>query len=214
MIKETAHFISNYFEEAKDMAEQFIALLEAKYEEIHKNFNFAEGTQKYYFNFCTSVDEYIEKTGKKKEEYQSWMVGNSNVDTFTISVLSPEASEDAAGQDMEKVAVHELVHVIFDDAMKVHEDDTEVWLAEGIAILYAGQTDLEYISESNYPKLVDFIGFDNFVDNQGYDYAGIYVKHFIRKFGFEKFLEVYRGDCGWQELIYDNFEWEAIREFS
>lgn len=91
MIKETTHFTSYYHETEKNLAEQFIALLEEKYEEIHKKFKFKEGTQKYRFNFCKDVEEYIEKTGKKKEEYQSWMVGNSNVDTYTISILSPKA---------------------------------------------------------------------------------------------------------------------------
>lgn len=213
MIKETTHFISNYEETDKNLAEQFIALLEEKYREIHRHFNFKEGTRKYHFNFCGDEEEYIEKTGKKREEYQSWMVGHSNADTKTISILSPQASEEAAGQDMNKVAVHELVHLIFDEATGVQEDDAEVWLAEGIAILYAEQTDLNYISETEYPKLEDLIGFENFADNQGYDYAGIYVRHFILKFGFEKFLEVYRGNCSWQELIYKNFELEAIQAF-
>lgn len=213
MIKETTHFVSYYHDTEKDLAEQFIVLLEEKYKEIHKSFGFKEGTQKYHFNFCKDVEEYIAKTRKKKEEYQSWMVGHSNVDTHTISILSPKASEDAAGQDMDKVAVHELVHMIFDDATKVHEDDAEVWLAEGIAILYAEQTDLNYVSLSAYPKVTDLIGFDNFVDNQGYDYAGIYVWYFIQTFGFEKFIDVYRGECEWQKLIYDNFELEAIQSF-
>ncbi len=213
MIKETTHFISSYQEQDKATAEQFIALLEAKYEEIRNCFGFLEGAQKYQFNFCHTIEEYVEKTGKKPEEYESWMVGNSNIDTFTISILSPEASEEAAEQEMDKVAVHELVHMMFDEATRVHEDDVEVWLAEGIAVLYAEQTDANYISEQEYPKLAELIGFDNFIDNQGYDYAGIYVAQFIRKFGFTKFLEAYRGECGWQELIYDGFEEEAVREF-
>ena len=213
MIKETTHFISNYKETDKNLAEQFIALLEEKYGEIHRHFNFKEGTRKYHFNFCGDVEEYIEKTGKKREEYQSWMVGHSNADTKTISILSPQASEEAAGQDMNKVAVHELVHLIFDEATGVQEDDAEVWLAEGIAILYAEQTDLSYISETESPKLADLIGFDNFADNQGYDYAGIFVRHFIETYGFEKFVAGYRNKCDWQKLIYDGFEAEAIQAF-
>lgn len=213
MIKETTHFISHYHGEEKDLAECFIALLEDKYVEIHHHFNFEEGAQKYHFIFCKDVEEYIEKTGKRKEEYQSWMVGNSNIETFTIAILSPNVVTDRSCSDMEKVAVHELVHMIFDDATNVSEDDAEVWIAEGIAIWYAEQTDLGYISISGYPKVLDWIGFDNFVDNQGYDYAGIYVWYFIKKFGFEKFIEVYRKECEWQALIYDGFEAEAINAF-
>lgn len=214
MIRETKHFISYYHDEDKNLAEQFILLLEEKYKEIHNNFHFEMGTKKYHFNFCKDVDEYIEKTGKRKDEYQSWMVGNSNVDTLTISILSPNAVTDDSTQDMEKVAVHELVHMVFDDTTNVSEDDTEAWIAEGIAILYADQTDLNYISASDYPKVMDWIGFENFADHQGYDYAGIYVWYFIRKFGFDKFLEMYCGKCEWQKLIYDGFESEAISSYN
>lgn len=213
MINETTHFISNYNEAEADLAGQFIKLLEDKYKEIQAAFQFKEVTQKYTIHLCNSVEEYIEKTGKTKEEYQEWMVGHSNIDTHTICILSPNASAEAANQDMEKVAVHELVHMMFDEATGVAEDDVEVWIAEGIAILYAEQTDLNYVSKTEYPKLAELVGFDNFVDNGGYDYAGIYVRYFIKRFGFEKFLEVYRGECEWQTLIYDGFEYEAIREF-
>ena len=213
MIKETAHLLSHYHEAEAALAEQFITLLEDKYEEIQKAFQFKEATKKYIFRLCGSVEDYIVATGKNKEEYQDWMVGHSNADTHTIWLLSPNASEEAANQDMEKVAVHELVHMMFDDATGVAEDDAEVWLAEGIAVLYAEQTDLRYVSETEYPKLAELIGFDNFVDNGGYDYAGIYVWYFIKRFGFEKFLEAYRGECEWQELIYEGFEGEAIKTF-
>ena len=214
MINETTHFITYYHEAEAALAERFVTLLEAKYEEIQRVFQFKAVPQKYTFYLCNTVEEYIEKTGKTKEEYQDWMVGHSNVDTHTICLLSPNASEEAANQDMEKVAVHELVHMMFDDATGVAEEDAEVWIAEGIAVLYAEQTELRYVSKTEYPKLIELIGFDNFADNGGYDYAGIYVWYFIKRSGFEKFLEVYRGECEWQELIYDGFEGEAIEAFA
>ena len=65
----------------------------------------------------------------------------------------------------------------------------------------------------DYPEVVDLTGFDNFVDNQGYDYAGIYVWYFIKQYGFEKFIGVYRNECDWESMIYDGFEAEAIRTF-
>lgn len=210
MMKETTHFISYYHEEDKNLAERFIALLEDKQGEIQESFGFEKETQKYCFQICNSIDEYIIKTGKKKEEYQSWMVVFSNYESFTITILSPNVVTDRTMSDMEKVAIHELVHMMFDDFTNVPEDDAEPWLAEGIAILYAEQTELCYISSSDYPKVMDLIDFDNFVDNQGYDYAGIYVWHFIKKFGFGKFIEAYRDECEWQELIYEGFESDAI----
>ena len=137
-------------------------------------------------------------------------IGFSNYESFTITILSPNVVTDRTMSDMEKVAIHELVHMMFDGFTNVPEDDAEPWLAEGIAILYAEQTKIYYISSSDYPKVMDLIGFDNFVDNQGYDYAGIYVWYFIKKFGFGKFIEAYRDECEWQELIYEGFESDAI----
>ena len=40
MIKETSHFISYYHETEATLAEQFITLLEERYEEIQKAFQF------------------------------------------------------------------------------------------------------------------------------------------------------------------------------
>ena len=213
MIKETIHFIANYHEEEATLAQQFLALLEERYEDVKRAYCFKEAVQKYKFNLCKDVEEYIEKTGKTKEEYQDWMVGHSNIDTHTICLLSPRASEEATNQDMEKVAVHELVHMMFDDATGVAEDDVEAWIAEGIAILYARQTDLRYVSQTEYPKLSELTGFENFADSGGYDYAGIYVWYFMERYGFETFLEVYQGQREWEELIYDVFEAEAIEAF-
>lgn len=214
MLTETTHFMTRYHEEDADFATRFAALLEETYTEIQNSFKFPAASQKYHFVLCKDVDEFIETTGKNKEEYQDWMVGNSNFESFTIAILSPRVVTDRSGEDMEKVAVHELVHMMFDDATQVSGDDVEPWIAEGIAILYAGQTDLNYISVSQCPKVADLIGFDNFVDNQGYDYAGIYVWYFIQKYGFEKFLSVYGGECDWQSMLYEGFESEAIREFT
>lgn len=214
MIKETEHFITYYHVEDENLAEQFIALLEEKYERLYMDFAFEKSNVKYEFHICKDVDEYIEKTGKTKEEYQRWMVGNSNVETHTITILSPNVVEDHTLQEMEKVAVHELVHMIFDDATSMAEDDVEGWIAEGIAILYSEQTDLDYVSQSDYPLVSDISGdFDNFVDNSGYDYAGIYVWHFIENYGFEKFVSVYSGMIEVDELIYKGFEKEAIGAF-
>lgn len=129
MICETTHFISHYHEEEAILAEQFIKLLEYKFEEIQRSFQFRKISCKYTFHLCNSVEEYLTKTGKRKE-YQEWMVG-----------------------------------------------------------------------------------FDNFVDNGWYDYAGIYVWYFIKRYGFAKFLEVYWNECERQGMIYDGFEKEALQNY-
>ena len=145
MLTETTHFMTWYHETDTEWAQRLTALLEEKYTEIKNCFQFLEATQTYRFVLCKDAAEYIEVTGKSEEEYQSWMVGNSNIETFTLAVISPRAVTDRSHDDMEKVAVHELVHMMFDDAIQMSGDDVEPWIAEGIAILYAEQTDSNYI---------------------------------------------------------------------
>lgn len=51
---------------------------------------------------------------------------------------------------------------------------------------------------------------ERFADHGGYDYGGIYAWYFLQRFGFERFLEAYRGERDSAEWIYDGFEREAI----
>ena len=214
MVKETDHFSTYFYEEEAQLAENFIALLERKFQEIHKAFDFAYEKKKINFHFCKDAQEFIDVTGKSQEEYQTWMVGNSNQESHTIAIISPNAVTERNQEDMEKIAVHELVHMIFDDATSMSGDDVEPWIAEGIAVLYAEQTNLDYISLDCCPEIADIAGnFEAFVENQGYDYSGIYVWYFVEKYGFEEFLRAYQNECKWGELIYEGFEKEAIENF-
>lgn len=92
-------------------------------------------------------------------------------------------------------------------------DEAELWIAEGIALLYAGQTEPEYISETDFPKLNSLIGEEDFADNGGYDYAGVYVWYFIEKFGADIFKRVYMGLEQSEKYLYPEFEEEAVKEF-
>lgn len=49
MLKNTEHFISYYYEAEELLAEEFITLLEEKYEEIHKAFNFSNAKENIIF---------------------------------------------------------------------------------------------------------------------------------------------------------------------
>ena len=87
MINETTHFITYYHEAEAPLAEQFITLLETKYAEIHKAFQFKETTQKYTFYLCSNVEEYIKNTGKTREEYQDWMWASPQLLVLLFQVL-------------------------------------------------------------------------------------------------------------------------------
>lgn len=183
-----------------------------------RDFGFASSlTEQAVVELCGSVDAYLMATGKRREEWQSWMVGWSAEGGGRIALLLPgvvpEHTERAAWQ----VLVHELTHHVMDAAL--HVTDNEAWLAEGIAVLTAGQTELEYISEAACPLVADIAGKtiggdapDNFFDNGGYDYAGIYVVQLIAEHGREAFLRAYCNEIDPQNLIAPGFEQRAVRQ--
>ncbi|MDE5856169.1 MAG: SprT-like domain-containing protein [Anaeroplasmataceae bacterium] len=172
----------------------------------------------YYFKsfdlkvlICPSVEEYIIQTRKLKEEYESWMIGCSLQEEHKIVLLSPTVIQDATIEDLLKIVKHEMVHFIFDTNI-VNAKPAE-WISEGIAILLADQTDLRYVSLTEYPKIDQISSEDDFADNGGYDYAGIYVWHFIDKFGKDAFLKVYRDSSVIKEYLNSGFEYEAISNY-
>lgn len=160
---------------------------------------------------CAGVDDYVRLTGKRKEDYQDWMVGWSDLSARRICLLPSAVSREEA----RKIAVHEAVHAVLDDACGAAE--TEAWLAEGAAVLYAGQTNLACVSLTDYPRVSDIAGPtvngdapDCFYDHGGYDYAGIYVSHLLRRFGPELFLRAYRNEVNVLSLLDEAFERDAI----
>ena len=94
IVKETEHLIAYYHEDEAQLAEDFASLLENKYQDIYRSFGFDFVEKKINFYFCKDKQEFMEKTGKSKEEYQDWMVGNTNQESHTIAIISPNALAD------------------------------------------------------------------------------------------------------------------------
>lgn len=184
------------------------------YEDMISNFGFDDvmGDEKNVLTICENVAQYLETTGKTIEEYQEWMVGNSDFEHRKITILSPHASTTHTAQELEQVFVHETIHMIFDTYAGT--TDTPIWCAEGIAILYAGQVDLNYVNESDYPQIQELLDEETFADRGGYDYAGVYVWYFMERYGFKKFVELYNNASDAHALIYRGFEKEAIKKFT
>lgn len=170
------------------------------------------------FYICDTVDDYIVLTGKTKEEYQDWMTGFASQEKKRLCLLHPDEEEKKTPEYYrycKQIMVHEITHLAFDSLVK-NENEVVCWLAEGIAILMANQTEREYISGENYPLIADIDGkgdCDAFYDNGGYDYAGIYVAYFLKKYGVPVFLEVYTGKKDVYDFLYDGFELEAVEEY-
>lgn len=208
---ETANFRIFYDEADTEMLETVKVKIQTAYTKVRQDFSITQNAGKFDFFLCPDVDSFIEYTGKSKENYQDWMVGNADYKRKRLCILSPRAVRDRSCEEMMKVIVHEIVHIAMDSLADA--DEVELWIAEGIALLYAGQTEPEYISETDFPKLNSLIGEEDFADNGGYDYAGVYVWYFIEKFGADIFKRVYMGLEQSGKYLYPEFEEEAVKEF-
>ena len=217
MNMETEHFICTGKD--RDLLRPFADTLERRLVSVIKDFGLSEPVLKdrIRFHLCEDVEEYIAAAHKTRETYQSWMVGNSDFLSRRICLLSPGADRELFGE-RERVAVHELVHMVLDDITGSPEN--EAWLSEGIAILYAGQTDLRYVSDADHPAVSALSEIcrngetpDSFADNGGYGYAGIYVWYFLKKYGTDIFMQAYQNKICAADRIYPGFEAEAISAY-
>lgn len=208
---ETANFRVFYDEADAEIIETVKEMIQNIYTKVRQEFLITQDAEKFDFFLCPDVDSFIEYTGKSKENYQDWMVGNADYKRKRLCILSPRAVRDRSSEEMMKVIVHEIVHIAMDSLADA--DEVELWIAEGIALLYAGQTEPEYISGTDFPKLNSLIGEEDFADNGGYDYAGVYVWYFIEKFGADIFKRVYMGLEQSGKYLYPEFEEEAVIEF-
>lgn len=213
-----SHFFTlTYAPSDSQIAATYAELADKTVAEICRTFQFDETKleNKIDLILCKDVEDYILFTNKKPEDYQEWMVGFYDYPNRSICLLSPRAVTDRSEEELRQVLVHEIVHMIFDEYCGVL--DNEAWVSEGIAILFAGQTMPEYVSVTEFPRIADIAGKcingntpDRFIDNGGYDYAGIYVQYFLEKFGFEEFLKVYKNQKDVSTYLCKEFEKQAV----
>lgn len=202
---DTSHFRVLYEETDKDFAGKLIGQIEVFYLDICRKARISPGEEVYELYVCGSAERFIFYTGKTQEEYQDWMVGNTDMEKKRLCVASPRAKGDMSERYEEylvRVMLHEVVHIVFDSTCR--PEDCEIWISEGIAVWLAGQTEVEYLSEKDYPRIADLGGKEDmcaFADNGGYGYSGVYVWYLTQLYGMEKFLAVYRGDCLVEDLL-------------
>lgn len=211
---QTKHFKFVFSDEDKEFIHLFSDFIENEYVNLCDQFHIEKSGQSFEFYICNSINDYIIATNKKKEEYQDWMVGWADVSCGRLCLLSPNVATNFSMEELRSIMVHEIVHIAFDSICE--SEDIECWIAEGIAVYYANQTNMEYISETEYPYVKEISGkgdCDNFYDHGGYDYCGIYVWYLIRKYGFDNFLKAYTNKIDLTTLITDGFEKEAIMEY-
>lgn len=214
---DTSHFRFFYEEADQDFAKKLLGRIEGFYLDACQKACGDPGEDRYELYVCGSAEDFIFYTGKAKEDYQDWMVGNTDMERKRLCIASPRAKGDFS-EDYEeyliKVMLHEAVHIAFDRVCA--PEDCAIWLSEGIAVWLAGQTEADYISEEEAPKISELGGkwdMDAFADNGGYDYCGVYVWYLVKQQGMEKFLSAYRGECAVEELLEDGFENRAVAAY-
>lgn len=205
------NFAILYDEIDSELIDEIKEVLSSTYQRVQEDFSLPTGEGQIEFYLSPDVEHFIEYTGKSREAYQDWMVGWADYGSKKICALSPRIVLDRSHQEMMKVIAHEVVHIAMDAL--AHEDDVELWIAEGIAILYADQTERDYIDPNDFPRISSLKDEENFADQGGYDYAGIYVWYFIKKFGSHCFREIYQGTKAVELYLYPQFEEEAVAAF-
>lgn len=211
---ETAHFHVFYEEADKDFAGKLIGQIDEFYVNICQKAGSNPGTDVYDLYVCGSVDSYLFYTGRSRDEFQDWMVGNADMKRNRLCVASPRSRgnmSDSYEKYLLQVMLHEVVHIVFDRLCRPEE--CELWISEGIAVLLAEQTNVNYLSDKEYPRIASLGGkedMDAFADNGGYAYSGVYVWYLMELYGMDKFLSVYKGECPAEDLLADGFEHDAI----
>ena len=122
-----------------------------------------------------------------------WVVGTST--QGTIRIVSPinSGKSNRTYDDILKVVVHEFTHIT---TSKIRDSQCSV-LEEGIAQYEAGQTDNENVSlKDKLPNSIEEMFSWNNINNSDKTYSiGIsFVKFIIEKYGYDRFIEIYKKD--------------------
>lgn len=208
---QSTHFEIIHHKEDEAFARTIAERADALYTQLASQFGYdLSGSGRITLTICKDVPGFMAATGKTAGEYQNWMVGNSDFTSRRITLLSPQAAPTHSVQDLEKVFIHESIHMILD--IHAGSEVAPIWCAEGVAVLYAGQIELAYVNELDCPKISDLLDEETFADRGGYDYAGVYVWFFIEQYGFTTFWDLYRNNLNPAEFIHEGFEKEAIKQ--
>lgn len=206
---ETKFFHVVYEEKDSNIIDQIVSVVDSTYENLIHIFDLKETTDKFTLYICADVQSYKEITGKSNEEYQEWMVGYADYEGKKLCLLSPNIVKDRSFEDMIKVCKHEVIHIALDQLG--NPDEVNIMISEGIAVAYADQIYLPYLSLENYPLASKLSDEDYFYDNEGYLYSGVYVLFFLKKYGQEAFKRIYKKKETLDNYLYEGFEKEALQ---
>lgn len=206
--RDTKYFHVFYSDIDSNIIDQIISEVDEMYERVINYFKLKKSPLTFDFYLCSDVETYKLHAGKSDEEYQNWMVGNTDYLNNRICILSPRVVKDRSFEDMVKVIKHEIVHIAF-DALSAPEE-VSICVAEGIAVAFAEQIYIPCLNINNFPKCIDLIDEEYFYENDGYNYSGAYMLYLLKKYGKETFKKIYSGKESIEKYLFDGFEEEAI----
>ncbi len=117
-----------------------------------------------------------------------WVVGNAM--DGGIHIVSPNGAGSRAFDDMQKVLIHEFVHIVT-RCLSGDVYSVPCWLSEGVAVYEAGQLPGR-LPADNPPPLSDLAahGPETFAGLGGYQYAYTLVELIVKRFGYGKLRQL------------------------
>lgn len=207
----SSYFESQYHKQDEAFVQKLLQKADQVYTAMVNKLGFANqrGQRKIKLLVCDSIAMFAEECGITESEFQEWMAGCYNAANDTIILLSPRLSAVHTAESIEQIFVHEMIHLIVDRGTGM--TDAPLWCSEGIALLYAEQVSPAYLQEENCPDIESLLDVDSFDGNGGYDYSAAYVWYFIKCFGYQTFLKLYKKEIEAKDWITADFEQQAVR---
>lgn len=151
------------------------------------------------FELDQSVDLIVVESRQELDDLgldlAEWVIGFYN-ENYQIIILDKNLWKDKDSTNMEKLILHEFVHI----SMLKYQDHPS-WLEEGLAVVLSGQYEdmnLEYIDLAS----TDFYGLDYYQDNF-YDISAKAVLSLIEDLSLNKIVELLtdENEKYWNEKI-------------
>lgn len=206
---ESKFFNVVYDEKDTNVIEQILSVIDCTYESIINTFKLEESSDKFTLYICPDVQSFKGLAGKSDDEYQEWMVGNTDYEEKKLCLLSPNVVRDRTFEDMIKVCKHEVIHIALDQLGD--SDDAGILISEGAAVALAEQINIPNLSLEDYPLANKLSDEDYFYKNNGYLYSGVYVLYIIKKYGIDAYKRIYMKEEALDKYLYEGFEKDAIQ---
>ena len=208
--RSTKYFNIFYSDIDINIIDRVIMEVDGMYESVINYFEMGKTAIAFDFYLCPDVETFKLYAMKSDEEYQNWMVGNTDYINNRICILSPRVVKDRSYEAMIKVIKHEIVHAAF--CSLATPDKVSICVAEGIAVAFAEQIYLPCLNRDDYPKCIDLMDEEVFYKNNGYNYSGAYILYLLKKYGKDTFKNIYSGKENIEKYLFDDFEKEAISD--